>query len=449
MGGVGERAVGLALRRLMPLLVLMHVIAYLDRLNIAFAEDQLSEDLALSATAFGLASGIFFVGYVLFEVPSNLILYRVGTRIWMARIMITWGLLAAATALAWDSTSLVAIRFLLGFAEAGFLPGVVYFLATWFPDESRGKAMAIFMTGIAGAFILGGPLSGGLLELDGVLGLEGWQWLFLMQGLPAVLVGLYVLKALPDRPSDARWLSEEEATWLEQRVEEESFRPQPLSLRGAVRDRRVQLLAATAVCLNSAAYGTIFWIADIIEEANGDMSDAAVGGLAAIPFTLGTVGLIVFGRWSDRRTDRRPLVAFGLLLGAVGTLLVSLLAPVPTMIGSILSVFGLLGLVPAFWTLPSALLTGRAAAGGIALINSVGVTGGLIGPVLIGVGKDATDSLVPGLLVLAVVQVIGAALIMRVKDAEMPQRTERAGPGRPASGRPGQRSPASVPEVGS
>src|SRR3712207_1036113 len=181
----------------MPLLVLMHVIAYLDRLNIAFAEDQLSDDLALSATAFGLASGIFFVGYVLFEVPSNLILYRVGTRLWMARIMITWGLLAAATAVVWDATSLVVVRFLLGFAEAGFLPGVVYFLATWFPDEARGKAMAIFMTGIAGAFVLGGPLSGGLLELDGLAGLEGWQWLFLLQGLPAVAVGLYVLRALP------------------------------------------------------------------------------------------------------------------------------------------------------------------------------------------------------------------------------------------------------------
>src|SRR5215216_2444364 len=206
MESVGYRAVATALRKLLPLIVLMHVIAYVDRLNISFAKDQLSDDLALSATAFGLASGIFFLGFVLFQVPSNLILHRVGARRWLGTIMIAWGVFAVATAFVWNAESLVGVRLLLGFAEAGFFPGVVYFLACWFPPEARGRAMALFLSGIAIAIILGGPMAGGLLELDGVLGIDGWQWLFVVQGVPAIVVGVYALRKLPDKPSAATWL---------------------------------------------------------------------------------------------------------------------------------------------------------------------------------------------------------------------------------------------------
>src|SRR5829696_5141136 len=190
MESVGDRAVATALRKLLPLIVLMHVIAYVDRLNISFAKDQLSDDLALSATAFGLASGIFFLGFVVFQVPSNLILHRVGARRWLATIMITWGVAACATALVWNAQSLVTVRLLLGFAEAGFFPGVVFFLSSWFPPEARGRAMAAFLSGIAIAIIVGGPLAGGLLERDGVLGFDGWEWLCVLQGLPAIAVGV-------------------------------------------------------------------------------------------------------------------------------------------------------------------------------------------------------------------------------------------------------------------
>src|SRR5829696_5907924 len=242
MDGVGDRAVATALRKLLPLIVLMHVIGYVDRLNIAFAKDQLSDELALSATAFGLASGIFFLGFVLFQVPSNLILHRIGARRWLATIMVVWGVFACATAFVWNAESLVTVRLLLGFAEAGCFPGVVYFLSNWFPPEARGRAMAAFLSGIAIAIIVGGPMAGGLLELDGVLGIDGWQWLFVVQGLPAIVVGLVALRKLPDRPTKARWLPADQAAWLEQRVEEDTDEVEIDDMRSALRDRRVRYL---------------------------------------------------------------------------------------------------------------------------------------------------------------------------------------------------------------
>lgn len=417
-----DSAVGQALRRLLPLLVLMHVIAFIDRVNITFAEDELTRDLELTATMFGLASGIFFLGYVLLEVPSNLILHRVGARRWLARIMISWGVFAAAAALAWDGTSLVIFRLLLGFAEAGFFPGVIYFLLCWFPDASRGRATGIFMTGVAIAAVVGGPFSGGLLELDGVLGLTGWQWLFLGQGAPAVAIGLYVLRALPDNPREASWLEPAEAAALDRRLAEEAAvreREGGLDLRAAFTDRRVLRLGAVYFCSNFAGYGLIFWLADIIERV-GDLRPIQLGLVATIPFGVGVVGLYVLGRAADRAVDRRRPVAAGLLLGALGTVLLVVLPPVPALIGGAVATFGLLGVIPAFWALPTSLLSGRAAAGGIALVNTIGVTGGLFGPLLVGVLKDATGSLDAGLLMLAGALLVGTALVMRATVAPRP-----------------------------
>src|SRR3712207_4628827 len=286
MDTVGERAVATALRKLLPLIVLMHVIGYVDRLNIAFAKDQLSDDLALSATAFGLASGIFFLGFVLFQVPSNLILHRVGARRWLGTIMIAWGIAAVGTAFVWNASSLVGVRLLLGVAEAGFFPGVVYFLSCWFPPEARGRAMAAFLSGIAIAIIIGGPMAGGLLELDGILGFEGWQWLFFVQGAPAILVGAYALRRLPDKPSDAHWLPDDQAHWLERRVVEDREEADVADLRAAVRDPLVRYLTATYFCLNLASYGILFWLPDMIERV-GELSDIQVGLLSTIPFLAG------------------------------------------------------------------------------------------------------------------------------------------------------------------
>ncbi|MEX2194799.1 MAG: MFS transporter [Thermoleophilaceae bacterium] len=417
-----DSAVATALRRLLPLLVGMHVIAFIDRVNITFAEDELTRDLGLSATMFGLASGIFFLGYLVLEVPSNLVLHRVGARRWLARIMITWGVFAAAAALAWDGTSLIVFRLLLGFAEAGFFPGVIYFLLCWFPDSDRARATGYFMTGVAIAAVLGGPFSGGLLELDGVLGLTGWQWLFIGQGTPAVLIGLYVLRALPDTPREADWLDPAETAALERQLAEESSAREALEgldLRAALTDRRVLRLGAVYFCSNFAGYGLIFWLADIIERV-GELRPIELGLVATIPFAFGTAGLYVLGRAADRAADRRRPVAAGLALGAIGTVLLVVLPPVPAMLGAVIATFGLLGVIPAFWTLPTGMLSGRAAAGGIALVNTIGVTGGLFGPVVVGILKDATGSLDAGLLTLAGALVVGTAVVLRARVAPRP-----------------------------
>jgi ACS family tartrate transporter-like MFS transporter len=413
-----RRAVVLAFRRLLPVLVLMHVIAYADRVNITFAETELTRDLALSSTVYGLAAGIFFAGYVVLEVPSNLMLHRFGARVWMGRIMISWGIVAAATAFVWDGTSLVVARILLGVGEAGFFPGVIYLIACWFPERDRARAMGIFLLGIVGASVIGGPLSGATLELDGVLGLEGWQWLFLVQGLPAIAVGLWVLRALAGSPAEARWLAPDERDALERELAAESAARearQAFTLRAALSDRRVLHCAAVYFTINFASYGTIFWFADIVERI-GDIDGIELGLLAGIPMALGSAGLIVIGRRSDLSGDRRRWVVIGMLLGSAGLASTALLPPEAGVLTLAVCAFGLLGAIPAFWAMPTSLLSGRAAAGGIALINTIGVTGGLFGPVVVGAAKDA-GSLEAGLAALAAVLLGGAALATRLPFA--------------------------------
>ena len=411
-----RRAVALAFRRLLPLLVLMHVIAYADRVNITFAETEISNDLALSATVYGLAAGIFFASYVALEIPSNLVLHRLGARLWMGRIMISWGIVAAATAFVWDGASLIVARILLGVGEAGFFPGVVYLISCWFPESDRARAMGVFMLGIVIAAVVGGPLSGGLLELDGVLGLDGWQWLFLGQGLPAIAVGGWVLRALPSSPADAPWLADDERYALTRRLASESAareRGSSFTLRGALTDRRILHCAAVYFTINFASYGTIFWIADIIERISAGIEGIELGLLAGLPMALGSAGLIVIGRRSDSSGDRRRWVVIGMLLGALGLAATALLPAEAGPLTLGLCAFGLLGAIPAFWAMPTSLLTGRPAAGGIALINTIGVTGGIFGPVVVGAAKDA-GSLEAGLGVLAVVLLGGAAMASRL-----------------------------------
>jgi MFS family permease len=396
----------------------MHVIAYADRVNITFAETELTRDLAISSTVFGLAAGIFFAGYVVLEVPSNLMLHRFGARVWMGRIMISWGIVAAATAFVWDGASLVLARILLGIGEAGFFPGVVYLIARWFPERDRARAMSIFLLGIVGASVIGGPLSGATLELDGVLGLEGWQWLFLIQGLPAIAVGLWVLHALPGSPAEATWLAPDEREALERELAAESAAREArhaFTLRAALSDRRILHCAAVYFTINFASYGTIFWFADIVERI-GDIDGIELGLLAGIPMALGSAGLIVIGRRSDLSGDRRRWVVIGMLLGAAGLAATALLPAEVSVLTLAVCAFGLLGAIPAFWAMPTSLLSGRAAAGGIALINTIGVTGGLFGPVVVGAAKDA-GSLEAGLAALAAVLLGGAALAMRLPFA--------------------------------
>jgi ACS family tartrate transporter-like MFS transporter len=393
----------------------MHVIAYADRVNITFAETEIRSDLELSATVFGLAAGIFFLSYVALEIPSNLVLHRVGARLWMGRIMISWGIVATATAFVWDGASLVVARILLGVGEAGFFPGVVYLLACWFPERDRGRAMSVFMLGIVVAAVVGGPLSGGLLELDGALGLEGWQWLFIGQGLPAVAVGFWVLRALPGSPAEAAWLPDHERAALDRELAAEAESRPAFTLRGALTDRRILRCALVYFTINFASYGAIFWAADIIERI-GDVEGIELGLLVGIPMALGSTGLIVIGRRSDRSGDRRRWTVIGMLLGAAGLAGTALLPAEAGVVTLGVCAFGLLGAIPAFWAMPTSLLTGRPMAGGVALVNTIGVSGGIFGPVVVGAAKDA-GSLEAGLGALAVVLVFGAALAARLPFA--------------------------------
>jgi MFS transporter, ACS family, tartrate transporter len=393
----------------------MHVIAYADRVNITFAETEITNDLAISSTVFGLAAGIFFLSFVVFEIPSNLLLHRFGARLWLGRIMISWGIVATLTAFVWDGASLVVARILLGVGEAGFFPGVVYLLACWFPERDQGRAMSVFLLGIVVAAVIGGPISGGLLELDGVMGLEGWQWLFIGQGLPAVAVGLYVLRALPGSPAEADWLPPVEREALERELATESAAREArhaFTLREALTDRRIVMCGVVVFTINFASYGAIFWAADIIERV-GDVEGIELGLLAGIPMALGSTGLIVIGRLSDRSGDRRRWVVIGMILGAAGLAGTALLPAEAGIVTLGVCAFGLLGAVPALWAIPMSLLTGRAMAGGLALIGTIGVSGGIFGPVAVGAAKDA-GSLEAGLGVLAFVLLAGATLAVRL-----------------------------------
>jgi MFS family permease len=410
----------------------MHVIAYADRVNITFAETEITNDLGISSTVFGLAAGIFFLSYVALEIPSNLILHRVGARLWMGRIMISWGIVATLTAFVWDGVSLVVARILLGVGEAGFFPGVIYLLACWFPERDRGRAMSVFMLGIVIAAVVGGPVSGALLELDGVLGLAGWQWLFIGQGLPAVVVGIWVLHVLPGSPAEARWLPgpERDALAAELAAESAARRARhAFTLRNAFTDRRILKCAAVYFTINFASYGAIFWAADIIERV-GDVEGIELGLLVGIPMALGSTGLIVIGRMSDRSGNRRRWVVIGMLLGAAGLAGTALLPAETGIVTLGVCAFGLLGAVPAFWAMPTSLLTGRAMAGGVALVNTIGVSGGIFGPVAVGAAKDA-GSLEAGLGLLACVLAAGSALAARLPFAAT--RSSARGVGRPSA----------------
>jgi MFS family permease len=407
----------------------MHVIAYADRVNITFAETEITNDLAISATVFGLAAGIFFLSYVALEIPSNLVLHRVGARLWMGRIMISWGIVATLTAFVWDGGSLVVARILLGVGEAGFFPGVIYLLACWFPERDRGRAMSVFLLGIVIASVIGGPVSGAMLELDGVLGLEGWQWIFIGQGLPAVAVGLWVLRALPGSPAEARWLPDPERDALERELAAESAARearQAFTLRDALTDRRILRCAAVLFTINFAAYGAIFWAVDIIERI-GDVEGIELGLLVGIPMALGSTGLIVISRMSDRSGERRRWVVIGILLGAAGLAGTALLPAEAGIVTLGVCAFGLLGAIPALWVIPTSLLTGRAMAGGLALVNTIGVSGGIFGPVAVGAAKDA-GSLEAGLGVLACVLLVGAALAARLPFTAVRAATAEASP---------------------
>jgi len=396
--------------RLMPLLFLCYIVAYVDRINVGFAKLQLREvfgvDQAVFGSVYGFGAGLFFIGYFLFEVPSNLILQRVGARIWIARIMIVWGMVSTAMMFMRSTTVFYAMRFCLGVAEAGFFPGVILYLTYWYPAKQRARTMALFATGSVIAGIIGSPLSGAILGLDRAGGLAGWQWLFLLEGIPAMLLGLVVLVVLPNRPQQARWLSDREKAWLhEQAIQPEAEIHHRLA--DALADGRVWLLCLLYFLLNVGGYGYEMWLPSIIKGFSGQ-SYAVVGWVNAIPYLVAAVVMPLVGRHSDRTGERRWHVAVAAASSAAGFAMAGHFRnPYIAMASLTLALVGLKSAMGPFWALGTAFLSGTAAAGGIALINSVGNLGGFVGPTLVGVIKDRTGSDTAALLLLG-----GALLLM-------------------------------------
>lgn len=393
--------------RLLPLLFVCYVIAYIDRINVGFAKLQLREVLGVSEAnfnaAYGLGAGLFFIGYFLFEVPSNLILQRVGARIWIARIMIVWGIVSMCFMFLKGTTMFYTMRFLLGAAEAGFFPGVILYLTYWFPAQERARTVAMFVVGGVLAGVIGSPISGALLQMDGLGGLAGWQWLFFLEGLPAVLLGFVVLLVLPNRPQDARWLSPAQKQWIQGRLDNDVVPADARPNHGLVAiftSGRVWLLCLLYFLMNVGGYGYELWLPTIIKSFS-TTSSFVLGMINAIPYFGAGVVMILVARYSDSTGERRGVVAVAALTAAIGFALSAWFKnPYLAMAALTLAFIGIKSTIAPFWAMTTAFLGGTAAAAGIAFINSVGNLGGFAGPYLVGLIKDKTGSNVAALLLL-------------------------------------------------
>jgi MFS transporter, ACS family, tartrate transporter len=403
--------------RLLPLLLLAYLAAYIDRINIGFAGAALKHDLGFSNTVFGFGGGLFFIGYFFFEVPSNLLLAKFGARRWIARIMVSWGLLSAAMIFVQGPYSFYLLRFLLGFAEAGFFPGVIYYLVCWFPGSYRARMMALFTAGIPLSTVIGAPISSQLLKMSGIAGLPGWQWMFLLEGLPAVAIGMLVFFALPDRPRDAKFLTPEQKQWLETTLASEPQRYVAAQFTSTLRsfyDARVVALCLIYFANIATNISLAFFLPQIIASTGTTLTQT--GWLTAIPSAVGVLGLVVIGWLSDRFANHRALLLASLVITAVGLFAAAQFgAGGASVIGIAALAFasiGIHGLKAPFWSLAPLTLAGPAAAGGIAWINSVGNLGGSFGPTILGWLTDTFGTYRAGMYALAGVQVAVALLAL-------------------------------------
>ncbi len=407
-----KRTIAKVTMRLVPFLVICYFVAYLDRVNVSFAKLTMDKDLGLTDTMFGLGSGIFFIAYFIFEVPSNLFLEKFGARRWIARIMLTWGILSGmmafipqisqATGISTEYT-FYSVRVLLGIAEAGFFPGIIFFLTLWFPAVYRGRIIGLFMAAIPLSSVLGAPLSGSLLGFDGVSGMAGWQWLFILEAVPALILSVVVLFYLTDRPALAKWLATDERTWLANTLTAEQAhreRTQQFSIGQALLNPKVLALALVYFGAVAANYGVGFFLPTIVKGFG--LSNAVTGWVTAIPYVVGTLGMVWYSRRSDKKLERKGHAAVALLIAAVG-LIAATMTEDPTLkiMAFSFSAFGVFAVLPVFWTLPTAFLSGASAAAGIAVINSIGNLSGFAGPFAMGWIKDTYGSFNPGLLLIA------------------------------------------------
>ena len=424
---VGERALARIRWRLLPFLGLLYVVSYLDRVNVSFAKLTMNASIGIDDATYAFGAGIFFIGYFLFEVPSNLIMERVGARWWIARIMITWGLISAGTAFVTGPTSFIVMRFLLGVAEAGFFPGILLYLTYWFPSSERARVVGMFMVALPLSGLIGSPLSGELMRLNG-FGLEGWQWMLIAEGLPAVLLGITCLAWLPDRPEDAGWLEPDQREWLTETLAAERqavAHHGHSTLRAALVQPRVWALAVAYFGIVLALYGFSFWLPSLISSYGVDLR--YTGWIAALPFLCGAPFMVCWGRRSDRKGERVGHLVAAAVLGCAGFAAASLVGSLPGQIFCLcLAVMGVYGAFPVFWTLPTAFLTGTAAAAGIALINSVGNLAGYFGPQVVAALAPGGRDFGRALLALGLSMLVPAVVVVALRGGRMPvlPRTE-------------------------
>jgi MFS family permease len=389
--------------KIIPFLILLYLVAYIDRSTLGFAKLQMNADVGIGDAAYGLGAGLFFIGYFLCEVPSNVFLVRFGARRWFARILVTWGAITVCMSLINGPTSFYVLRFLLGAAEAGFYPGVVFYLSQWFPARHRGRIFGLFLLSQPFALIVTGPLAGGLLGMEGIGGLHGWQWLFILTGMPAILLAWPTLRLLSNTPNDAHWLPSDDRAWLENELRQEQRNAalvEHTHILQTLKDVRVLLLALYFLPYPLAIYGLTSWLPTIIKGFG--VSNLSTGFLSAIPYVFAVAGLLIVPRSSDKHNERLIHIACSAALGALGLFVSAAAQSHVVQLGALcFTAFGLYAAQPILWTLPSRFLAGSSAAAGIAIINSIGNLGGYIGPFAIGAIKERTGSLADGLYFLA------------------------------------------------
>jgi MFS transporter, ACS family, tartrate transporter len=389
--------------RLVPFCFLLYILCYVDRINVSFAALTMNHDLGLSAYTYGLAAGAFFWGYCILEVPSNIILEKVGARLWIARIMVSWGLLSAATALVTGPTSFFIVRVLVGVAEAGLFPGLLLYFHRWFPQSHRGRVVGWFLTGLPLATAIGAPISTAFLQMDGIWGLHGWQWMFVGEGIPTAMIGVTVLFYLTERPSEAKWLAPEQRAWLGDALRRETHAIEQVrshSILSAMTNPRVLILTVIFAGIGMAGVGTVLFLPQILKSIG--LTNTQAGLLTSVPYVFGTIAIVVCGHLSDKAADRYWTLVVTCGLATIGMILAAMLRDSLWVLAAFgVATVGFYGMKSPFWPLPSTFLTGSALAAGLALINSLGNFAGYLGPIVVGYAKDTTGSFEAGLYALA------------------------------------------------
>lgn len=425
---IGHRVHRKVTARLLPVMAVCYFLSYLDRTNVSIAAIGEGWPADITPAVFGFGTGLFFIGYLVFEVPSNLALHRFGARIWMTRIMVTWGIVAVCQAFITGPTSFYVIRVLLGIAEAGFFPGMLLYMTYWFTQQQRARIVGLFMAMVPLSTALGAPVGGLLLKLHDVFGLDGWRWLFIIEGVPTIIIGAFLWKLLTDRPEQAEWLTEEERTWLSRTLAEENARTEgefQYTVRRALTQPRVLALSAVYFGLVTGLYGIGFWLPSIIK---GQLSDDSfvISLYTAVPYLIGTIAIIWWGRVVDRTGEFVWRTALPCGLGGLALMLTALLSANPWVgyLGMCLCAIAVMMTFPGFWRLPSAFLTGAAAAAGLALINSLGNLSGWAAPTLVGVIKESTGDARLGLIAIGACMVVAAVIVLLLRSAPKADRAE-------------------------